>query len=188
MSVQLGPEWEAFNRRLQRTPEQMERDMRRTLQASLLLIEGDARQLAPQDTRRLSGSINPRISGTYPHLVGEVGPGVRYGSVMEFGRRAGARMPPVDALIGWVRRHWHPAFIGPIPRGQLRPRRAAGANVSRNAIRSRAFALAIKIKRDGIKAQPYMEPALRRNLPRIEAAFARIGLRTVAYLAGRPLQ
>jgi Bacteriophage HK97-gp10, putative tail-component len=187
MSIQLGPEWDAFLSRLQRTPEQMERDMRQTIQASLLLIEADAKSLAPQDTRRMSGSINSRITGTYPSLVGEVGPATRYGVFVEFGRRAGARMPPVDALIGWVRRHWNPGFIGPIPRGQLRPRRAAGANVSQSAIRSRAFALARSIQRRGIRPQPYMEPAYRRNRPRIEAAFARIGLRTVAYLAGRPI-
>jgi len=188
VSIQLGPEWEAFNRRLQRTPEQMERDLRQTMQASLLLIEADAKQLAPQDTRRLSGSVNSRISGTFPSLIGEVGPGTRYGVFVEFGRRAGARMPPVDALIGWVRRHWNPGFIGPIQRGQLRPRRAAGGNVSQNAIRSRAFALARKIQRDGIPPHPYMAPAFRQNRVRIEAAFARIGLRTVAYLAGRPIQ
>ena len=183
MSIQLGPEWEQFNTRLQRTPEQMERDLRRTLGQSLLWIEADARMLAPHDTRRMAGSVNSRITGTFPTLVGAVGPSTRYGWFVEFGRRPG-RMPPVDALIGWVRRHWNPGFIGPIPRGQLRPRRAAGRNVSRNAIRSRAFALARKIAREGVRAQPFMVPAFRRNLPRIEQAFARIGLRTVAYLAG----
>jgi Bacteriophage HK97-gp10, putative tail-component len=174
MSVQLGPEWEAFNRRLQRTPEQMERDMRRTIQASLLLIEADARQMAPQDTRRLSGSISSRISGNFPSLVGEVGPGTRYGIVMEFGRRAGARMPPVDALIGWVRRHWHPVA-------------ARRRGVPQQTLRSQAFVLARSIQRRGIRPHPYMAPAFHRNRPRIEAAFARIGLRTVAYLAGQPI-
>lgn len=174
MSIQLGPEWEAFLTRLQRTPEQMERDMRSTLQASLLLIEADARTMAPQDTRRLSGSINNRITGTFPSLVGEVGPSARYGMFVEFGRRAGARMPPVDALIGWVRRHWHP----------IEQRRRG---VSRNTLRAEAFVLARAIQRRGIPARPFMEPAYRRNQARIEAAFARIGLRTVAYLSGQPL-
>ena len=187
MSVQLGPEWEAFLSRLQTTPEQMERDMRQTLQASLLLIEADARQLAPQDTRRLAGSINGRISGTYPSLVGQVGPDVAYGRYVEFGRRAGARMPPVDALIGWVRRHWNPAFIGPMPTGVLRPRRAAGRGVSEYQIRSRAWALARAIARRGIPPRPFMLPAYDRNRARIEAGFARIGLRVVAYLAGNPI-
>jgi len=174
VSIQLGPEWEAFLSRLQTTPEQMERDMRRTLQASLLLIEADARTLAPQDTRRLSGSINNQITGTFPSLVGEVGPGVRYGRFVEFGRRAGARMPPVDALIGWVQRHWHP--IAERRRG-----------VSRSTLRGEAFILARSIARRGIQPQPYMQPAFVRNRARIEAGFARLGLNIVAYLAGQPI-
>jgi len=187
VSIQLGPEWQQFDQRLQRTPQQLERDLRRAITSSLVLIEADAKPLAAQDTRRLAGSITHHITGTYPRLVGDVGPSVRYGAFVEFGRRAGARMPPVDALIGWVRRHWNPGFIGPIPRGQLRPRRAAGRNVSRNAIRGRAFALARKIQREGIRAQPFMGPAFRRNRLRIEQTFARIGVRTVAYLAGQPI-
>jgi len=187
MSVQLGPEWEAFLARLQTTPEQMERDMRRTLQASLLLIEADARQIVPQDTRRLAGSINGRITGTYPNLIGEVGPDVNYGRFVEFGRRPGARMPPVDALIGWVTRHWYAAFIGPLRQGQLRPRRAAGPGVSQAMIRNRAFALARAIQRRGIPPRPFMVPAFEHNRARIEAGFARIGLRVVAHLAGQPL-
>lgn len=187
MSIQLGPEWRQFDQRLQRTPRDLERDIRRTLNQSLLWIEADARLQAPQDTRRLAGSITPHISGTYPTLVGEVGPSVRYGIVMERGRRAGARMPPVNALIPWVRRHWNPAFVGPLRRGQLRPRRAAGRNVSESEIRSRAFALARSIQRRGIQARPYMRPAWDRNRVRIQLAFQRIGVRTVARLAGQQL-
>src|SRR5262252_1899371 len=149
----------------------MERDMRRTLQASLLLIEADARTLAPQDTRRLSGSINNQITGTFPSLVGEVGPDVRYGRFVEFGRRAGARMPPVDALLGWVQRHFH----------------APRARVTQNTLRGEAFALARAIQRRGIPPRPFMLPAYQRNEARIVAGFARLGLRTVAYLAGRPI-
>jgi len=177
VSIQLGPEWEAFNRRLQHTPEQMERQMRQTLQASLLLIEADARTMAPQDTRRLLGSINNKITGTYPSLVGEVGPSVNYGLFVERGRPAGAKMPPVDALMPWVRRHWHP--IAERRRG-----------VSRVTLRSEAFVLARAIKRraDAVgrfgTMRPYMGPAYVQNRPRIEAAFARIGLNIVSYLAG----
>src|SRR5215831_4926909 len=129
MSIQLGPEWDAFLSRLQTTPEQMERDMRRTLQASLLLVEADARTLAPRDTARLAGSINNRITRTFPSLVGEVGPDAGYGRFVEFGRRAGARMPPVNALIGWVQRHWH----------SIAERRRG---VSRSTLRGEAFILA----------------------------------------------
>ena len=180
MSIQLGPEWDAFLSRLQTTPEQMERDMRRTLQASLLLVEADARALAPRDTTRLAGSINNRITGTFPSLVGEVGPDVQYGLFVERGRPAGPRMPPVDALMGWVMRHWHP----------ITQRRRG---IPRNVLRGEAFVLARAIKRraDAVgrfgTARPYMGPAYVQNRPRIEAAFARIGLNIVTYLAGQPI-
>lgn len=175
MAIQLGPEWQAFLSRLQQTPEQMERDMRRTLQASLLLIEADARQLAARDTGRLGGSINNRISGTFPSLVGEVGPDARYGRFVEFGRRPGARMPPVDALMGWVQRHWH--TIAERRRG-----------VSRRTLRGEAYVLARAIARRGIPARPFMAPAYERNRSRIAEGFARLGLNVVAYLAGQPIR
>jgi len=169
VSVQFGPEWREFENRLLRTPQVTEASLRRAMTASLLLIEGDARRNVVQDTRRLAGSINHRIDGTYPTLVGSVGPNVRYGAAVEFGRRAGARMPPVDALIGWVRRHWGPGT----------PRQ----------LRGRAFVLARSIKRRADAgdrmAHPFMSPAYRRNQTRITQAFARVGAQVTTYLAGQ---
>lgn len=187
MSIQFGPEWEQFNRRLIRTPQLTEDSLRRTLTSSLLLLEADAKRSAVRDTGRLGGSINYRIDGAYPRLEGRVGPGVRYGSVVEFGRRAGARMPPVDALIGWVRRHWLPrgaSIAGARFRGRARNAAWRGREAE---LRSAAFVLARAIGRRGIQAQPYMAPSWVRNRVRIQQAFARIGVRTVAFLAGQPL-
>lgn len=183
MAIQFGPEWEQFNRRLLNTPQVTEANIRRTLTASLTLIEADAKRGAVRDTGRLGGSINYRIDGVYPTLVGRVGPGVRYGSVVEFGRRAGARMPPVDALIGWVRRHWSPRGM---TTGPGRTRNAAWRG-RQSELRSAAFLLARSIARRGIQPQPFMAPAWDRNRVRIQQAFARIGVRTVAYLAGQPM-
>jgi hypothetical protein len=183
VSIQFGPEWRDFLNRLDRYPQVTEVNLRRTLTASLLMIEADAKQNVRQDTRRLAGSINHRIDGEYPQLVGRVGPSVTYGVFVEFGRRPG-RMPPVDALMGWVRRHWNPAFVGPLRAGQLRPRRAAGRGVTPDMIRSRAFALARAIGRRGIPPRPYLVPAYRRNQAAIEGLFQRMGVRITAYLAG----
>jgi len=174
MSIQFGPEWRDFENRLTRYPQVAEVSLRRALTASLLMIEADAKRNVRQDTRRLAGSINHEITGQYPNLVGRVGPSVQYGVYVEFGRRAGS-MPPVDALIGWVRRH---AATGSLPRG--------GANRQR-VLYNRAFALARAIKRRGIPARPFMRPAYRRNEGAITALFARIGARVVGYLAGNPL-
>lgn len=186
MSIQFGPEWQRFGQRLQRTPQVMEQNIRRTMESSLLLIEGDARRGAPQDTRRLSGSINHQITGTYPRLVGQVGPNVRYGIVMERGRRPGQRMPPVNALIPWVRRHFVPR--GASIAGRFPGRRRNAAWRGRDSeLRSLAFVVARSIARKGIPAQPYMRPAYDGNLARIEAAFRSIGVRVTAYLAGHRL-
>jgi len=165
MSIQFGPEWREFENRLLRTPQVTEASLRRAMTASLLLIEGDARRNVAQDTRRLAGSINHRIDGTYPTLTGSVGPNVRYGMVVEFGRRAGGRMPPVDALIGWVRRHWGPG--------------------TQRQLRGRAFVLARSIQRRGTPPQPFMRPAYTRNQVRITQAFARVGAQVTTYLAGQ---
>jgi hypothetical protein len=184
LSIDLGPEWQTFASRLSRTPQQLERDIRRTLTASLQMIERDARANAPQDTRRLHSSINHQITGSFPRLLGEVGPSVRYGMAVEFGRAPG-RMPPVNALIGWVRRHWSPDRSRPVAAG--RRRYGAWQRAGESALRSQAFLLARAIARRGVQAQPFMGPAFRTNRVRIESLFARIGVRTTAYLAGRPI-
>lgn len=192
MSIQFGPEWNTFASRLNRTPQQMDRDIRRTMTVSLLMIERDARTGAPQDTRRLAGSINHTPEGqmgVFPRLQGSVGPSVRYGMAVEFGRPAGAKMPPVDALMGWVRRHFSPNRGKPARAGRQRYR--AWQKAGDNALRSAAFALAVSIKRRADRgdnmARPFMGPAFNRNRARISSMFSRIGLRTTAYLAGKPI-
>lgn len=170
MSVQFDPEWERFSARLRAFPANLEANMRQTMQASLLMVERDARRNAPQDTRRLAGSITSDIRGTGLAIEGRVGPSVQYGRFVEFGRRPG-RMPPPDALIGWVRRHSSARF--------------ARKTASREAeLRSRAFMVARAIGRRGVRAQPYLRPAYDSNRAAIAALFARMGVRVTAQLAG----
>jgi hypothetical protein len=182
--------------RLGRIPAVLDTATRGALENSLLLIETDARQLAPRDVGRLGGSISHRITGEFPRLQGQVGPSVRYGAPTEFGRQAGARMPPVDALIPWVRRHWMPAIVsgqGVLPGFESEighratNRRAAGRRVAEAQIRRRAFGLARAISRRGIRRRPYMSPAFHRNEHRIQLLFAGTGLAVVATLQGRQL-
>lgn len=170
MSVQLDPEWERFSARLRAFPANLEANMRQTMTASLLMVEADARRGAPQDRRRLSGSITFDIRGTGTTLEGRVGPSVQYGRFVEFGRRPG-RMPPPAALMGWVRRHSELRF--------------ARKTASREAdLRSRAFLVARAIGRRGTRPQPYLRPAYERNRAVIVELFARMGARVVATLAG----
>lgn len=172
MSIQLDPEWDRFSRRLQAFPQDLERNMRQAMTLSLLAVERDARRAAPQDTRRLAGSITHQITGSGTAIQGRVGPSVQYGRFVEFGRRPG-RMPPPQALVGWVRRH-----------SELRFARRTQAR--EQEVLRRAWLVARAIGRRGVRAQPYLRPAYERNRAAIRGVFARMGVRVVATLAGGP--
>ena len=158
--------FDEVDRRLAAMPAVVAREFHTAMTASLLLIEASARQNVAYDTGRLAGSITHVINGSGPTLEGRVGPSVRYGASVEFGRRAGARMPPVDALMGWVGRHPRPG---------------------RGSRRSQAFALARSIQRRGIRPRPFLRPAYRANRAAINGLFRRAGANVVASLHGRTL-
>jgi hypothetical protein len=183
-------------RRLNAVPAVMAIELRTALQASLLLIEKDARELAPRDQRRLAASISNTIVGRGLALEGRVGPSVGYGTYVEFGRRAGSRMPPVEALIPWVRRHWRPAQVGPqrvllgVERelsGRIDNNRHVSARTADRLIYRRAFGLARAIQRRGIPPNPFMRPAYNRNRVAIYERFGLLGQRVAASIAGQPL-
>lgn len=126
---------------------------RRQFEAASLLIEAEARTLAPQDTRRLAGSITYQISGSGANLTSRIGPSVLYGLYAERGRRPG-RMPPVEALRGWAARH--------------------GVN---------PFVLARSIARKGTKAHPYMQPALDKHRRDVDRLMGEVGVTVVTTIA-----
>jgi hypothetical protein len=133
-------------------------ETRKAMDASLLLVEVDARRNVKQDTRRLMNSIHPNVSGSGANLTGEVGPSLKYGLWVERGRPAGKRPPPVASLRGWAARHG-------IPVGVL-------------------YVVARAIGRRGIPPAPFMRPAYEKNRSKIEALFARIGVKVVEVARG----
>lgn len=159
----------ALEQRLAAMPGVLARELRTAMQTFLILVEGDARLGAPRDIGRLAGSISHSIRGTGLDISGTVGPSARYGAAQEFGAHFPGKMPPVDALIPWVRRH---------PLGVL-PRRGASRQ---SALRSQAFLLARAIKRRGLRARPYMQPAYAKNRPAADALFHRAAQRTTDFL------
>lgn len=171
VSIQFDPEWERFSARLRAFPANLETNMRATMQASLLMVERDARRGAPQDTRRLAGSITSEIRGTGLAIEGRVGPSVRYGAAVEFGAHYPGKGPPPQALVGWVRRHWGADLPG---RGAARER----------ALLGRAIYLSRLIKQRGLRARPYLRPAYEGNRAAIAGLFARMGVRVTTQLAG----
>lgn len=66
-----------------------------------LTTEAVARAGAPTDTAALARSITSQV--TPP--TGRVFSTLSYAPVVEFGRAAGSRPPPPDALRGWAARH-----------------------------------------------------------------------------------
>lgn len=62
--------------------------------------------------------------------------------------------PPLKALEGWARRHGTSPYL-----------------------------VALGISRHGTRAQPFMQPALEKNLGRIEAIFSRLGASIVSRLS-----
>lgn len=86
-----------------------------------------------------------------------------YGRAVRGGRRPG-RMPPVEALIPWVRAKLH---------------------VSEARVRGVAFVVARAIGRRGTKPNPYHVRALQAMMPNIRAAITDMGRRLAEFIAGR---
>lgn len=84
-------------------------ELEATMNKSLLLIEGTARQNVKQDTRALMNSINSRVEHSGATLIGRVGPSLKYGLYVERGTRP--HWPPRGPLEGWARRHNIPVFL-----------------------------------------------------------------------------
>ena len=132
-----------LRRKLDAVATAVRRAARREIRAAALRIQAGARRRLHEggttDTGRLANSIatEEEASG----LDYRVGTNLVYARAIEFGLPPGylRRMPPVDAIAGWVRRK-----LG------VRDREEA---------RSIAFAIARKIQRSGTEPQPYLFPA-----------------------------
>lgn len=104
-------------------------------------VQHDAMVAAPVDTGTLRRSITTDVTP----FLGSVGSNLPYAPVVEYGRRAGAPMPPSGSLDPWMRRHGITAVS--------------------------EFVIRRSIARRGIRARPYLIPALERNRAGIEREF-----------------
>jgi HK97 gp10 family phage protein len=99
---------------LQRKAEQVVKDLGgapllNAMRDSVLMIERDAKILAPVDTGRLRASITPAVRSAVGGIQGVVGSNVTYAPYQEFGTKP--HWPPVSALETWARRHHTSAFL-----------------------------------------------------------------------------
>lgn len=102
LTVEFGSEWEKVRRKLADAPRELTGlPLSRFLSRAALFAERTAREGAPRDTSALTRSI---VSEVRPPIA-RVFSTLNYAVPVEVGRRAGARMPPPDALVGWIRRH-----------------------------------------------------------------------------------
>jgi hypothetical protein len=79
----------------------------------------------------------------------------RYADVIEYGRRPGAKMPPVAAIEQWIR-------IKPL---KLRNRQGEFIKSTESAIKSAAFAIAKSIGEKGIEGISYYQDAINDTWP-----------------------
>lgn len=114
--------------------------------ASALEVERQARDNAPKWRNLLTGSITYDLIGKPIPLEARIGPAVgvtsEYAQVMEYGRKAGSKQPPIAAITPWANAHGIPPFV-----------------------------LARSIARKGIAGRHYMKKAAEGAVPFIRQAF-----------------
>ncbi len=97
---------EEFVRMLKHSPQVAKKHFKNAMRKSVSTIELNVKDEAPTGvSARLAGSIASEVKGVGSNIIGEVGSTLKdeeYPAVMEFGRKAGAKMPPPSALERWV--------------------------------------------------------------------------------------
>ena len=123
--------------------------IRKALHQSGLAVQGEAAILAPVNTGALRQSIATVVETRSPFpLQVTVGPTVKYGRYVEFGRKPG-KMPPVAALEPWVR---------------LKAKNPMAV----------AYLIARKIAAEGVAAQPFLSPGAKKAMPKVKTILSRL--------------
>lgn len=142
--------------RMERIPPMMESELERELNVSAQLVARRQRELAPKYRSLLVNSIHPSRPGP---LERDIGPTANYAAAQEEGVKPGGKgLPRFDDpeaadIVGWLR---DKAF-----RAAGRVRRASLSGVKEAiALRDRYQGLAFHIRRRGVKATPFIAPAL----------------------------
>lgn len=142
------------------------------MDVSLDLIEEQVIVRTPVNLGHLRGSIDKTIYGEPPSFRGEVFTPLLYGIVVERGRRAGAKAPPIAPIMLWVRRK-QIVFTRVLKSGKTVPL----------SIESTAFLIARAIGRRGIKGKFMFEKGFEAALPYILRTWERLPEKIVARLS-----
>lgn len=135
-------------------PEHVRKNVTDAMNKSVITVVSEVRPLTPVGvSSRLRNSIGSTVEATQSTVIGRVGSTLKseeYPAVMELGRRPGAAMPPVDALIRWVH---------------------LKLGVSNEQVRGVAFTVARAISRRGIKGYFYLKRGLEASRAKIQGYF-----------------
>jgi len=141
---------EAAVAELESFPALLGRELTTAMESSLQTLEREVASRTPVNTGQLRSSIGHSIVSPFPDLVGQVGTPKEYGIVMEYGRKPGSRMPPVDAIQYWVVRK---------------------LQLSADEAESAAWAIAKSIAKKGIEGRHMFEEGLKVAEPTIQKIF-----------------
>jgi hypothetical protein len=125
-----------------------------------LLVTRTARQLAKVDTGRYRASIVPEVVVRDNAVIGIVGTNVAYAPFVVFDTKP--HMPPIAPILEWVKRQRIAGVYS------VKSRRRMGRKKQREAEDLRvAWAIALKIKREGTKGDYSLPRAVTMNEARI---------------------
>lgn len=140
---------------IKRYPDISLKETRLAMEKSVKHVEREVKPLVPVFQGRLRNSMGSEVEQSGSKIIGIVGSSLKseiYPSVMEFGRTAGAKMPPPSALVRWVH------LVLQVPNDK-----ALGV----------AFVVARSIARKGIKGKRFLKEGFENSLPKIRDEFGK---------------
>lgn len=142
---------------LNRSPDIVNKHIRKALQKAGLLVESEAKRNVAQASRALFRSITSRVEGTGAQQHALVNVGEPYGWFVEYGRKPGKMPPhgPGSSLALWAK------TVGIISSGSNPTRQEQGI----------LFVIARGIGRYGTRPQPFLETAFDGSRERIAGYF-----------------
>ena len=95
-------ELEALARRYANAEPFIENEMRKAMQQSVDVVEGQVKGRTPVNTGQLRNSIATQVKGNMLNMQGLIMSPLAYAIVMEEGRTPGAKQPPTGPIELWV--------------------------------------------------------------------------------------
>lgn len=155
------PSLAALLRGFEQAPEATRRELLGTMTEATLLVEREAKEQTPKVTGKTAASITSDAFSTPVGVIGTVGSSQPSLMFVELGTKP--HMPPVEALVPWVR-----AVLGVGPKRE----------------RSVAFLVARKIARKGTAPQRPLEQAIAATEGQVLRMFESAAGRVAGRLAG----